>query len=173
MKKFFLLLSAVILLIAVPVQKARAQASVTAHATAEVIEALTANETAALNFGRFSPETNGGEIRLTPEGVRVSTGTITLNTGSYNQAKFYLTGHYEATVTIALPTTSTILTNSENGKTMEVTGWESNPTAGLGTGVLNNGLLTVDVGATLKVGNLNENPVGMYTGTYAITFSYN
>jgi hypothetical protein len=32
---------------------------------------------------------------------------------------------------------------------------------------------TVYVGATLDVGTLNDNPVGIYTGSYTITFDFN
>ena len=57
---------------------------------------------------------------------------------------------------------------------MEVKNWESYPSAsGSGVKMLSNGLLTLSIGATLKVGNMNDNPVGVYAGTYAITFSYN
>ena len=72
-----------------------------------------------------------------------------------------------------LPTAPAYLTNSENGKTMEVGGWESYPAAGLGAGVLIDGVLNLNVGATLKVGTRSDNPVGIYSGTYSITFSYN
>ena len=56
---------------------------------------------------------------------------------------------------------------------MMVSGWESVPPAGIGAGVLASGSLAVNVGATLTVGNMNDNPVGLYAGTYAITFAYN
>jgi hypothetical protein len=39
--------------------------------------------------------------------------------------------------------------------------------------MLADGSQTVYVGATLKVGTINDNPVGVYTGTYAITFDFN
>jgi len=152
---------------------ARAQASVTAHATAEVIEALSATETATLNFGRFSPEASGGEILLSPNGVRSAAGSVALSGGAFNPAIFYLSGQKEAAINITLPLAPAFLTNSINGKTMAVDNWKSIPPAGTGSGVLNNGLLTLNVGATLKVGNKSDNPAGIYSGTYAITISYN
>lgn len=173
MKTITLIIFNTALLMAVSLNNARAQASVSAHATAEVIQALTATETAELNFGRFSPETAGGEVKLTPLGVRSSSGTVALSGGTHNAASFYITGQYDVTVSIKLPTGPAILTNSVSSKTMEVYKWESVPNAGLGVGVLNNGSLTVNVGATLKVGNMIDNPVGIYTGTYSITFAYN
>ena len=173
MKRVILIIFSVALLSGIAVRKASAQASVSAHAVAEVIQALTATETATLNFGRFSPETAGGMIILTPNGVRSSSGTVALSGGIHNAASFYLTGQYYATVSITLPSAPAVLTNSANSKTMAVTNFESYPTAGLGVGVLNDGALAVNVGATLKVGNMTDNPVGIYAGTYAITFSYN
>lgn len=173
MKRVVLIIFTIALVTLIPWQKAKAQASISAHATAEVIQALTATETAELNFGKFSPETGGGEVKLTPLGVRSSSGTVALSGGTHNSASFYLTGQYEATVSITLPTAPAILTNLTSSKTMEVYNWESFPHEGLGVGVLNNGSLTVNVGATLKVGNMIDNPVGIYTGTYSITFAYN
>ena len=128
---------------------------------------------AELNFGRFSPETAGGTVRLTPQGVRSASGTVALSGGTHNPANFYITGQYDAAVSISLPTGPALLTNPITAKTMEVLNWESNPNPGLGAGILDDGWLTVSVGATLKVGNMIDNPVGVYTGTYAITFSYN
>ncbi len=151
----------------------KAQTSVNAKASAEVIMALTANELASLNFGRFSPESAGGQIILTPDGVRTSTGTVALSGGTFNPAMFYISGQSEAAVTITLPSAPAVLTNPETGKTMEVGDWTSNPAQGLGAGVLTNGWLNIAVGATLKVGNRTTNPVGIYTGNYAVTFSYN
>jgi hypothetical protein len=171
--RFSLIIFSIALILGIPFNKAKAQASISAHATAEVIQALTATETAELNFGRFSPETTGGEVKLTPQGARTSTGTVALSGGLHNPASFYITGQYDATVSITLPSVPAVLTNTASAKTMQVYNWESNPTSGLGVGVLNNGWLAVSVGATLKVGNMIDNPVGIYAGTYAITFSYN
>jgi hypothetical protein len=56
---------------------------------------------------------------------------------------------------------------------MTVEDWKSVPLAEPGAGLLENGSQVVYVGATLKVGTLNDNPVGVYTGTYAITFEFN
>jgi hypothetical protein len=39
--------------------------------------------------------------------------------------------------------------------------------------MLQNGFQIVYVGATLKVGTLIDNPVGIYTGVYTITFDFN
>lgn len=162
-----------LILLTNPRIQAYSQASVTAQATAEVIQALTATEGSTLNFGRFSPENEGGEIRLSPDGVRMSSGKLLLGAGSYNPASFYLTGQPEFSVNVTLPSSPILLTNSAKGKTMEVKNWESNPPAGPGVKIQSSGLLNLSVGATLKVGSINDNPVGKYVGTYSVIFGYN
>ena len=173
MKNIILLFSIIFILVFSSVIKVQAQASVTAQAFAEVIAALTATETAQLNFGRFSPETQGGKIVLTPDGARTAQGTVVLGGGTHNSASFYITGEYDATFSITLPSGPTVLTNTLNARTMQVSDWQSYPAPGIGVGKLNGGAMSVQVGAILNVGSMNDNPVGIYAGTYAITFSYN
>lgn len=153
--------------------EAKSQGTVNGTATAEIIEALRAAEIATLNFGRFSPESSGGEIRITPQGVRTTAGTVSLSGGQYNPASFQLAGQSDATVTITLPQGSITLTNPTTGKSMEVYNWETNNISSIGTGVLTKGQLILNVGATLRVGTVADNPVGQYAGSYVITFSYN
>lgn len=43
----------------------------------------------------------------------------------------------------------------------------------MATGMLQGGFQIVYVGATLKVGTIEDNPVGIYTGSYMITFDFN
>ena len=150
-----------------------AQVSVNATATAQVIAAITATETAQLNFGRFSPETQGGTILLTPDGVLTTQGTVISGGGAHSSASFYITGEPNATFSIILPSAPAILTNTANSKTTQVTGWQSIPAPGVGAGKLTGGSVTIQVGAALNVGDVNANPVGIYTGSYSITFSYN
>ncbi len=174
MKRLTLLLPAVALFFGICIQNVQAQSSsVTAQAFAEVIAAITATETSQLNFGRFSPEEMGGQIQMSPLGVRHSTGTLQLSGGLHNPAGFYITGQSDATFSITLPAGPAVLTNFGSSKTMTVGKWESIPPAGLSAGVLNGGSQAISVGATLNVGGMNDNPVGIYSGTYSITFAYN
>jgi hypothetical protein len=100
-------------------------------------------------------------------------GSIYKGTGTHSAARFYVSGDVDASFTITLPSSPVILTNMTNAKTMRIEDWVSDPAAGLGTGKLQNGFQIINVGATLKVGTLNDNPVGIYTGTYLITFDFN
>ena len=173
MKKILQISILIILFIGISEIRVHAQVSVTAQMSAEVIAALTATEKTQLNFGRFSPETTGGEVLLTPEGNRSSGGTVILVTGIHNPASFYITGQSDATFSIALPEGPVVITNMQNSKTMLVTDWKSDPPAGVGAGTLRGGSEIVSIGATLKVGTANDNPTGVYTGTYTVTFDYN
>ena len=151
----------------------QAQVSVTGEIFAEVCATLSAHETSQLNFGRFSPETEGGEILVTPDNTRMATGTVAFTSGVYNSASFYITGQDKAAYSITLPSGPAIITNVVNAKTMQVRNWVSDPPNGTGTGILTEGSQIVKVGATLVVGNQNDNPVGIYQGSYTISFNYN
>lgn len=148
-------------------------ATVSGKIFAEVITVFSASETSQLYFGKFSPGPQGGEIILTPYNTVMVTGSVYTGPGIHNAASFYVTGDVDALYTITLPSMPSTLTNTTNAKTMLVTNWSSVPGPGLGMGKLENGFQTVFVGATLKVGSLYDNPPGIYTGTYSITFDFN
>jgi hypothetical protein len=151
----------------------RSQATISAQAFAEVIEALSANETNQLHFGRFATEEGGGNIIITPAGERSSEGSVVLVNGPAGQGQFQVTGFPEATVTIQLPEAPAVLIHQGSNKTMFVDNWVSDPPTGNGPTVLEGGSATVSVGATLSVGSYDENPVGIYAGTFQLTFAYN
>ncbi len=149
------------------------QASATGHISAEIITAFSAVETSQMNFGRFSPGPFGGQVILTPQGTISVQGSVVRASGIHNAASFYVTGDLNTTYSVSLPQSPAILTNTSNAKTMRVTGWVSHPSPGPGAGTLREGYQTVYVGATLEVGTITDNPVGIYTGTYTITFDFN
>jgi hypothetical protein len=149
------------------------QVSTTGRIIAEVISVFAASETSQMNFGRFSPGPAGGEIILTPLSTVSVLGSIFKGVGTNNAASFYVTGDADAAFTITLPGSPVVLTNTLNAKTMKVENWISIPSSGVGAGKLQDGFQTVYVGATLKVGTIYDNPVGIYTGTYTITFDFN
>lgn len=154
---------------------AQSSASVTSigHVFAEVIPVFSAVETSQLNFGKFSPGSQGGEIILTPEGTLSVLGSVHAGTGIYNPGSFYLTGDPDAYFTITLPSEEVRLRHSLSEKTMVLDNWMSLPGQDIGAGVLMEGEQTVYIGATLKVGSITDNPVGVYSGTYTITFDFN
>lgn len=147
--------------------------SATGHVFAEVIPVFSARETSQLNFGRFSPGPQGGKIILTPQSTLSVQGSIVMGTGSHNAASFYVTGDENASYSISLPSDPVILKHNSSERSMVLEDWNSWPPPGNGTGVLQNGFQVVNVGATLKIGNIHDNPVGVYTGSYTITFDFN
>lgn len=148
-------------------------ATVTGHITAEVINALSAIETSQLSFGKFSPGPQGGDLILTPQNTISALGSVWPGSGTHNAASFYVTGDPGAAYSITLPASPVTIRHMGTARTMTVEEWRSVPEAAPGAGMLENGSQTVFVGATLKVGNLNDNPAGVYTGTYTITFDFN
>lgn len=153
--------------------KGFSQASVTAQAFAEVITALTATETSQLNFGKFSPEVQGGQVVITPEGVRSTSGSVILSGGKANSGIFYITGTPDAMFSIQLPDGPAVLTHNNSSKTMVISNWVTYPQAGNGTGVLASGKQFVYLGATLNVGSILDNPAGLYSGAFNLIFAYN
>ena len=145
----------------------------TGQVFAEIIPVFTASETSQMNFGRFSPGPQGGEITITPQSTVTLVGSIFKGSGVVTAASFYVTGESNATYSISLPSSPVILTNISNARTMKITTWSSDPQAGIATGYLHNGYQTVYIGATLKVGTLEDNPVGLYTGSFTVTFEFN
>jgi hypothetical protein len=124
--------------------KLNGQATATGHVTAEIVEAITAVETAPMTFGRvFTPAT------------------------------FSVSGARDVTFAVILPEFPTLLNGSGGSGSLSVSGWTATPGDGADSFILSGGTLTVRVGATLQAGPVSETPKGFYSGTYQVTFSYN
>ncbi len=177
MAKFIKILPCLVLLSFLTITGINAQTGVeagaTGHVIAEIIPVFTASETAQLNFGRFAPGPQGGKLILTPQSTVSVLGSVYKGTGSFNAASFYISGDIDAPYSITLPSEPVILKHTSSAKTMSIDEWFSDPAPGIGTGMLQNGFQVVLVGATLNIGTLHDNPVGIYTGTYTITFDFN
>jgi hypothetical protein len=152
--------------------KVWSQESVSAQVFAEVIEALAANEDESLNFGRFTPGNNGGAIVITPDGLRSVQGTVIAAGSGYSAGRFLVAGDPGASFTIRLPDEAAVLVHQQSGKTMQVEAWVSDPPSG-DSATLSDGSRLVSIGATLTVGPVDENPVGVYAGSFELTFAYN
>lgn len=164
-----------LLLVSVTVAEAQPglSSTVTGHITAEVISTLTAVETSQLSFGKFSPGPQGGSLILNPENTISVMGSVWPGSGTHSAASFYVTGDPGVAYTVSLPSSPVTITHVSSARTMTVEDWTSVPFAEPGAGLLENGSQVVYVGATLRVGTINDNPVGVYTGTYTITFVFN
>ncbi|MCX6226443.1 MAG: DUF4402 domain-containing protein [Bacteroidia bacterium] len=151
---------------------ATAQVTAAGHIFAEVIDAITAFESSPMNFGRFSTGDQGGSIVIPASGAAVSTSSVITTDSEINPATFSVSGAKDATFSVTLPEGPTTLT-SHTGDTMTVTDWTATSGKGDDAYILAGGIQTVKVGATLQVGSINDNPKGIYTGSYKVTFAYN
>jgi hypothetical protein len=150
----------------------KSQTAVEGQAYAEVIMALTAYENNQLSFGKFSVGETGGQLILSPDGVLSVQGSIHHGGGTVQPGKFIISGHADATFTVQLPTGPALLSNGHN-HSMTVDNWNADPSIENLSGILSGGTETVSIGATLYVGPIEQNPIGIYTGTYSLTFAYN
>lgn len=153
--------------------QAIAPATATGDIFAEVIPVFSASETSQMIFGKFSPGPQGGEIILSPDSYVSVLGSVYTASGLHRAASFYISGDVDATYSISLPSGPVLITNTTSAQTMSVDNWLSTPAPGIGTGLLQNGFQVVYIGATLKVGTLHDNPVGIYKGSYTVTFDFN
>jgi len=173
MKKWNLIGFAIGGLLALFAEQAGAQDRATAHASATIIIPLTATEASQLNFGRFFPGNHGGTLSISPSGIVTKTSSVVADASPRNPGSFLVSGQADATYSIALPSGPATLTSATDSNTMQVSDWMTLPEPG-DTGIkLAGGTQVVMVGATLKVGSLDQNPKGIYTGSYQITFAYN
>ena len=139
------------------------QASGAATATVIAPITLTHTSTAALNFGSFTAGTAAGSITVDQAGVGSEGGDATLLSTAVTAAdEFVVTGDVGRAYSISAAGGTV---NRTGGGSMTFT--VDAPTGG----TIVSGGTTFNVGGTLSVG-ANQTP-GVYTGTYAVTATYN
>lgn len=151
-----------------------AQNNVTGRMETEIISPVSIIETEPLQFGRIINSGEGGEVIVSPDGRRVSTGNITFfSTDFFSSGKFLLLGSQGKVVNIDLPAEQQRVYSDVNSESLIVSGFVSNVS---GFGMLPpapDGSIVINVGATLQVGNWSAAQPGRYYGTYEIVFTYN
>lgn len=131
--------------------------------------AQTLNNNAALSFGAFTAG-SGGTITVAPGGARMKTGSVILvnQAGTASAAQFTISGTPSAAFTISLPGDGIVFLSDGASGSMALNGFTSSPSV---TGVLSGGgTQTINVGATLSVGNLQG--TGSYSGSFNVTVNY-
>jgi hypothetical protein len=144
-----------------------------AYVSAEIVNSFSAMETQPMNFGRFSTGPGGGQLILTPQGAISFTGSVVSSIGAQKAATFYITGGRQSAYSINLPDIPATLTNMSDSKTMLLRNWSYGPSKWVGAATLQEGFQTVSIGVTLEVEPMTDIPVGLYTGSYSITFDFN
>lgn len=163
----------VLVVLIVTLGNLKAQTNSTGTITTEIVSLLTAEETAFLQFGKLTSLTQDGDVQVTPQGERVTSGDIMLVNDEYSAGVFIVKASRNSVVSVVLPQNAQTLYNTQNSNKLTVDGWKSNVPA---EGVLvnsDNGKVEVNIGATLRIHTANDSPSGYYTGSYQVTFMYN
>lgn len=124
-----------------------------------------------LHFGTFSGGSGGGTLTLSPMGVRTVTGNVVVITQGVpgSPAIFDVDAVYGALVSLVNGPDITL--SGSNGGSMSMRIGDSDPPSPFIT-IPTQPLRThVKVGAILTVGSAAENPPGIYTGTFYLTFN--
>jgi hypothetical protein len=135
--------------------------SETANASAEILVALTLDETAALDYGRIASSATAGTAVVTQGGAKSCTGGATC-VGTATAGEFDVTGAPSETVDVTVPANYT-LTSGLNSMTAV-----PDAPATVALGLL--GTATFNVGGTLTVAASQAS--GNYAGTYTISVAY-
>ena len=144
-----------------------AQATANFTATATIIQPITIATTSQMNFAKIDAK-NGGDVILTPESTRYTSGEVELDEAtSVSAASFTVSGQQGYTYAITLPQSEYELTNGSEKMTLK------DFTTDIKSGSLAEGTQSFRVGATLKV-NANQQP-GIYNtlNNLNVTVNYN
>lgn len=144
----------------------QATASFTASVT--IIQPIGITTTSDLSFANVDAK-NGGEITLSPNSIRTTSGEVALSDGGIvSAASFEITGEPGYTYGISLPDNNYVLSNGS--ETMEINNFTTDFNS---ESALAEGSQTINVGATLK---MNPNQTPGYYATQAplnVTVTYN
>jgi len=149
------------------------QAKTTANVFARVFTAITSVQTSQNNIGHFSSGSFNGKLVNSPEGILSVEGNLDKGGDINYSTSFDVSGNSNTAFAISMPNSPIKLTHTTVEKTVVVGDWKSVSLPALRQGDSRAEPKTINLDATLKLGTLNENPVGYYTGSYTITFGFN
>lgn len=149
------------------------QASTTAHVFAKVFTAITSVKTSKMNFGHFYPGSYNGQLINKPDGTLSVKGNIEKGADIHYSTSFDVSGNGNTAFAVSLPKSHVLLTNKSDAKTMTISNWKSKSLPTSEDGKLLSGSKTVNLDATLKLGSPRDNPFGLYSGFYTVTFGFN
>ena len=146
------------------------QTTLTATAYTEIVPLTTASEVKQMSFGQFTPLSGGGNIIITPQGTRMSNGSIVLTESAVSQGIFSISGTQNNTLSVILPNNPVYIYHQNGVNYLYLDSWKVNMSHG-GNSTAGQDF-TVNIGCTLHIGSIESNPIGFYSGTYPVTFSY-
>lgn len=139
-------------------------------ARADVLEPLVIVAEDALSFGQLTRPTAAGTVVLSPSGTITTTGGVLTSTAIAQTTRrgpgtFLLVGEAGRQFSVDLPTVAILRQGTRN---MRLSAFRSNWTSGDVFSASRT--YSLSVGATLNV--LANQTIGTYTGTYAVTVTY-
>ncbi len=145
-----------------------AQATATFNASVTIIQPIGITTTSDLKFANVDAK-NGGDVTLSPNSIRTTSGEVELSDGGIvSAASFEITGESGYTYAVTLPSDNYILSNGS--ETMEINNFTTDYNS---DNVLASGSQIINVGATLKV-KPNQTPgTYMNQGGFNVTVNYN
>lgn len=169
-----------LLIVAFAVQ-AKAQASITGQAKAEVTSQLAISDNTGtlggttLNFGKIAVLAgSGGTCTISTVNTATVSGGVNTIASTTSNAIFTLTGMAGKTYAITLPA-STVVTRAGGSETMTVDNFKARPASAASdvlTGTLDSfGTDNFTVGGQLNVNAAQAD--GIYNGTFNVTAAYN
>ena len=171
-KTVFLLASLFVMMLATQRVNAQNSASAQAKATATIVQAISIDKLADLQFGKIIAGSTAGQVQIQTDGSRtIAAGDVVLfNQGSDHQAAaFTVNGTPNESYYVKLPT--------DDGNTISLEGPQGTDPLIItslvhdGGGTLDgNGQDLFSVGGTLSV-KANQ-PAGEYTGTFDVIVAY-
>ena len=139
----------------------------------EIIPPIIVEEKKQLGFGSFMIDESGGSIILSTENERVADGNIRLVDSPYSAGKFTVIGSPGSLITISMPAKSIHFSVEGNNQLIILDNFTTNiPDCGIQT-CQQNGIVEVNIGATLHVEQSSEIKTISDRKTYEIVFMYN
>jgi len=123
-----------------------------------------------LNFGTFTVGISGGNVVVSPDGLRTPTGDVVLlNLGpTVASALYEITANPGTLVTISHPNSFILTGTSGDQILLDNLTYSENKT--FITTAPSTSINEVKIGGTLNLGTINSNRAGAYSGTITITF---
>ena len=168
MNKIIILFFFVILFSVMDAIKLNAQTSVLVQAVVTIVS----QDAIKLNYINGLSQNVPNSIIVLEKSFIIPYGNGELKTSTIqNLASFSITGENKNSFSVSLPSQAVILKNSKNTNTLQMVDWQSSVQPAKGEFEKN--IWIVNFGAFFKMGSVNNNPAGVYSGTYPITFVYN
>lgn len=142
----------------------------TGVAVATVFRPISLSKNSNLSFGRFMKPTSGaGSVTVTPAGSRELTNVVAVPTPAAGSASYTVEGEGGRSISLSIPASFTMTGPGGPLTVQTLTDAQPAPVLSAGTGM--GGSYGFQVGGALTLNSSTKS--GGYTGSFAVTVSYN